>query len=595
MKTVWLLILALSASWVPLAAVPFAERIDASAEVVLSVQHLAQIPKLWAEHPITAQFEQLEWPVIFEPLWDAADGAQRTAEAPRGFGEVLQDEFGLSADDLLALFPGQASLVGYNLSAFILQPATRVDLQLMVECRATPAQLDELMQIQFKRNAAAHQKSQPGIEHELRHERFMGVDLYFDEVFDGQRTYVEDGYALVEGIFVLATTPSRLRAAVESILEGPPAPLAASAAYQRADEASGRDDVDVAVYVNLQQLLAPFNDALLRLPMLNTLGMFGVSAQSLQRALSLQSLQAWFLAVDVMDTGLLLHSGLIYTDKRGLLSLLSYLPGTLPEARYVPEQVLSSSISQFDLAAMLANLEGLLAQASPSLPPLLDLQMQILKTSSGVDLRAALIDNIGAPVVSWTLRDRVDDEWLTEQLLVLEVKDAQALSHAIETFKGRLASAEALLKVQRDGDHTLYTLQLPESRQPSPLPHATLSFVVTRTNLILCVGRVGLLHEVLARMTQGGAGFWQQPHSERWFESIAQPNPVARWYVDLEPSLTEWLRSWLLATASRPRAAQEAAERAAQIELPYQLFAELNEAPDGLFSRILIINREASE
>ena len=134
-----------------------------------------------------------------------------------GFTEVLKDEFGLSYDELFELFPGQASVALYNLSEQVLNEEDSQEIVLLAEFSGDAERLNELMQVQFIRNAEAQQALNPLVEHEMVEEYFMGETLYFDETFDGETTYVEDGYALVDGIMILAAPESRLRETVEWI------------------------------------------------------------------------------------------------------------------------------------------------------------------------------------------------------------------------------------------------------------------------------------------------------------------------------------------------------------------------------------------
>lgn len=421
----------------------------------------------------------------------------------------------------------------------------------------------------------------------------MGETLYFDETFNGVATYVEDGYALVNGIVVLAAPESRLRAAVESIKEGASAPIADSAVYQRSREQGGRGDF--GLYSNLEKLMPTLNRALIELPVVNNLAIFGVTAQSLDSALSLESLQAVYVDFDLIDSGLLSHYGLIYREKLGFLSLLSYANTALPEAHYVAEGVLSSSISTFDGSAMLENVERLLTSASPTLPPLIDMQLQIAKAKTGVDLRAALLDNFGSQTVSLSVlpEANLDNSEVSQpqQLFVIEVKDAQALTQAIEAFKDLFPGLRAMVEEQLHEGQTIYTIR--DSSQPEMKNEGTISYVLLRSSLIVNVGEVGLLHEVLSRMGERGQGLWQSAETEQLFERIERPNAVTRSFVNTELMIEPLFESLLqVAELSGLMGDISKAKIPSQLDSAYRMISELNEAPDGFFGRTLIIKSE---
>jgi hypothetical protein len=582
-------------------AEPLQRFIGDDAEFMLTVRSFSETRQQWATHPIASLLEDEALQAFFEPMLDVAAEAEEqgaSVERVEGFSEVMQAEFGLSYEDLFALFPGQASLVCYNLSELILQQATRPEMVLMFECSGNAERMNELLQIQFERNAAAQKAINPAMEHVMVEESFMGESLYFDEAFDGERTYVEDGYALVDGVFILATPERRLREAVEAIKEGAHAPITASEVYLRSREESGRGDL--GVYVNLQQLVPPLNQALLAQPMIAGLAMFGVTPQSLDKALSLQSLQALYMDLDLTDDGLLAYGGLMFTEQRGLLSLLSYAQADFPEAAYVPEEVLSSSISLFDFGALLSNLEALIRSASPMLQPMLEMQLQMLRNNTGVDLRAAVLENLGAPMVSFSMPEPTDltgaAGFEPQQVLVFEVKDAQALSQAIDACKDMAPAAKTWVEAKEYEGHTIYTVKSPGDPNQAPGASLEFSYVVTRSNLIVSIGRVGMLHEVLSRMAEDDPGFWQKSETEHLFELIARPHPVVRSFVDVEQMVEPFFRSLLQAGALSGLSTGMRAELIpADLDAPYRVLSEVNQAADGLFSRTLIIKSEKSE
>ena len=575
-------------------ALPFQEIIGEDAELFCTVRSLSETRAQWATHPIAALFEDAELLAFFDAMKSddtLEDGG--SADEPAGFTEVMEDVFGLSYDELFELFPGQASLAFYNLSGQVLGQAESEEMVLMVEFSGDAARLDTLMKIQFERNMAAHQAINPLVEHELIEESFMGETLYFDETFNGVVTYIEDGYALVDGIVVLAAPESRLRAAVESIKEGASAPIADSAVYQRSREQGGRGDF--GVYSNLEKLMPTLNRALIAHPAVNNLAIFGVTAQSLDSALSLESLQALYVDFDLIDSGLLSHYGLIYREKLGFLSLMSYANTALPEAHYVAEGALSSSISTFDCSAMLANFERLLTSASPTLPPLIDMQLQIAKAKTGVDLRAALLDNFGSQTVSLSVlpEAHLDNSEIADpqQLFVIEVKDAQALAQAIEAFKDLAPSLRAMIEEQMYEGQTIYTIR--DSGEPDIQNGNTVSYALLRSSLIVNVGELGLLHKVLTRMSEGGEGLWQSAETEELFERIERPNAVTRSFVNAEMMVEPLFESLLqMAELSGLMEDMSKAEIPSRLDSAYRMISELNEAPDGFFGRTLIIKSE---
>jgi hypothetical protein len=561
------------------------------------MRSLAESRSSWAGHPFAAVLEDPGLQAFFEPLTQAAEAFEKGAEAESAT-EVLENEFGLSWDELFELFPGQTAVAFHNLPELLLQQTERPDFVILAEYAGQPDQLKALMQVQFERNAESQKALNPLIEHSLIEASFMGETLYLDETFDGESTYIEDGYALVDGVFILATPEARLRTAVEAVKEGPDAPLAEKAAYLRSREGRGRGDLEL--YVNLEAIVPPLNAALIEKAMAGGMAMFGISAQSLDAALSLKSCQAVFFDLDLIEEGLRSHSGLLYREKAGLLTLLTYTDAPLPEARYVPESVFSASISNFHVGRMLAQLETLLTTASPMMHTLIDAQLQTIRTNIGVDLRYALLENFGGDIATFsTLPGDTRGEGAmleTEQIFVLGLKDAEALSASFEALKDMLPGMREQIETREFAGETIHTIRAGGPPQDSAAAANTVSYVITRSHFILCVGRVSGLQEVLSALELGADGFWQTARAEAWLDRIARPAAVSRSYVDLEKLMLPIFQSIVQTSRMGSGSTALTMERIPKdLSMPFDLISETNEADDGIFSRTLILKREVSQ
>jgi hypothetical protein len=245
-----------------LSAVPISSLVEDDVDVYLLLGSPAESRTQWEGHPFAAVADDPQIQAFFAPLWE-----DFSASEEESFTEVMEDEFGLSWDAFFELFPGQFVLSWYKLSELILGQAERPEVVLMVEYAGDAERLAELMQVQFERNVTKQKEHNPAIEHTMLEETFMGETLHFDEVFDGVETYIEDGYALVDGIFILASPETRLRSVVEAIKAGPGNALSDNDAYLRARERGGRGDA--SLYVNFEALLPPLNEALVQQSMAN--------------------------------------------------------------------------------------------------------------------------------------------------------------------------------------------------------------------------------------------------------------------------------------------------------------------------------------
>lgn len=586
----WILLLAAASQ---LVAAPINDLVGDDVNVYISVRSLAESRSQWAVHPFAGVIEDPQLQDFFEPFIHAE--AELEEES---FTEVLENDFGLTWDELFELFPGQIAAAWYNLPEFALGQAERPELVIMTEYAGEPDQLIELMQVQFDRNAAEHLETNPAAEHTLIEETFMGETLYFDETFDGETTYIEDGYALVDGIFILALPEERLRATVEAIKDRPEAALSENAAYLRSREEGGRGDLEV--YFNMETIMPPLNAALNQKLMQSGAAFLGLSAQSLDAMFALESWQGIFVDIDLIEQGLESHSGIIYREKAGLLNLMTYRDEPLPEARYVPKGVFSTSITNFDFGEMLSQLETLLTMASPNFRVLIDSRMQAIHTQTGVDLRSGVIENFGGELVSLSIMPEVGREGFSmfepDQVIVVGLEDAEALSGPLETLKDLVPGMREQIRTQDFAGQTIHTFKAMAPQDVAEASPRVFSYVMTRSHFILSIGQVGLLQEVLTNMESGEDGFWQQARTEDLFEQIKRPNPVSRSYVDIEKLLLPIFQAIVQGGQLMGEAGTLDLESIPKdLPVPFYLISEMNQATDGLFTRSLILPREESK
>lgn len=573
---------------------PFDSLLEEDVDVVVSMRSLAETREAWETHPFAELVADPELQAFFAPLME--DEAAEDDEE-QGFSDFVEDELGLTLDEFLDLFPGQISIVMFNLPEMMLEDVERPEMALMAEYSGDGERIREIMRKLHEHDFEVRSEDNPDFENKLIEESFIGETLYLDEIFDGEETYIENGYALVDGIFVFADPESRLRSMVEAIKDGPDSPLSENAAYLRSRDRGGRGDL--SFYLNLEAIMPPLNKAMLDQSMESGAAMLGLSARSLDAALSLESMLALFLDVDLIEDGLSSHSGIIYREKAGIMSLITYDEGPLPEARYVPGSVFSTSITTFNLGAMLAQLEKLIGAASPTAMPMLDMQMQNVKTQTGIDLRESILQNFGGGLVSLSTlpaADRDDTALLQpEQVILLELENPDALSGAIEALIDLAPGTREMIEVQEFAGERIHTIKPIQDPSMADASGENVSYVITRTHFIMNIGKIGLLQEVLTRMESGEDGFWQGDDVDALFEDIAMDNAVSRSYVDLEPMVSAMFQSFVDAMALGVGDFYLDEDLIPEdLDVPFYGVTEANEEEDGIFSRSLLKKKETA-
>lgn len=574
-------------------AAPLNVFLDDDAALHLSFSNLAET-RAAIQGPLFADLAtKPELSDFFESLQEAF-----SSEGGASFQQVMEEEFGLTVDDFFELFPGQISFTMFNLAELLLGQAERPEVVIMAEYAGDSDRLTELMQVQFERNAAQQKKANPLLEHVWVEEIFMGETLHLDETFDGETTYIEDGYALVDGIFILATPEKRLRSIVEAIKEGSASPLVNTDGYQRARELGGRGDF--SLYLNLKAMMPPLNRALIDQSMESGGAMFGLSGTSLNQALGLESWKTLFFDLDLVDAGVRAQAGLLYREKTGLLRLLTYADTPLPRADYVPPSIYSTSVSTFDLGAMFTQLERILASASPTMPMWIDMQLQNVRTQTGVDLRRAILENLGGSVVSLAAlperRSGGQAILRPEQVYLVDVRDAEGLSGAVRALVDLIPGARDMIEEQRFAGQTIQTIRGRTDPNVIEIQANDVSYVITRSQLISNAGDASLLKKVLTRMESGEPGFWQLPSTDALFDSIAMEGAVARTYLDLEQMVMPMLQALGMGVRlSGQGDFLNLSTIPADLAFPFHMATEWNEAGDAMFGRMVIIKKEGAQ
>ncbi len=577
------------------AGAPFAEYVESDADMVCQVRSLAELRKSLDGHSLSKVIDHPDIQAFLSPAW----GVWAEASEEPNFRDILQDEFGLNYDELFELIPGQACLAIYGITDVMFEGLTPAgsdlaepEVTFMFEFTGDAVRLDELMQVQFERNAKQQKEQNPLIEHEMVTEVFMGETLYFDERFDGDETVVEDGYALVDGVFVLAAPEERLRMAVEAIKEGASRPLIDDEYYQQALDMAGR--ADVSLFVRLGPLMDAFDRVISESPAMQSLAMVGMTATSLSDALSLDAIQAVFLQGHVAENSLRFDGGLMYTEKSGLLSLMTTASGDLPEAPYVPRGVTGSSISLYDMSAMLLNLEALLRVASPTMMPLWDMQVAKLKSEIGVDIRESILANFKpgmVSIVSMPEGSFVQQSGEPEQVILMNANDSETLEQAFEAIKDLAPPMKSMIQVRDYEGYQIHTLANSTAQSDNGEVSAV-SYTITRDQLIFSVGRIGLLQTVLSRLGDGDdGGLWESDEVQSLFEGIERPGAISRSYLDLSQYAAVLFRELAVSDAFQELGLEFDLERIPDgLGAEVRVVSEINESPEGMFFRSAVVH-----
>lgn len=579
-----------------LQAKPFDRIIDAGSDVTLMVENVTELHEALESHPFRDFLEAEGSAHLFEIFLSGADEDEASS-----FLKVAEERFGLDAEELLALFPGQISLSLDSIIEMFEGELERPDVLIMAEFSGDASRMNELMQIQFEHNAAEQKKANPLVEHQMIERSFLGETLYLDETFDGEQTYIEDGYALVDGIFILASPVARLESTVEAIKSGNEAALARDSHYLRSQEMSA--DASIQVYCNLRSLLAPLEAILANVQNAGGLAYLGVSPDRIWTALGLEYWDALWLSVELIDDGARVSSGLQYTEKQGLLQLMAYTSEALPEAPYVPESAMMSSLSCFSISEMFVAFERFVNQLSPNLGQMLNLQLLNLQSRTGVDFRSGFLNNFGTSIVSYMVSPVPQSNELSvpqaSTIYVFDVPNTQLMGQVIDGLLSMSPPLKSMMTEEAFAGETIHSYRIPNNPNMAELQTA-FSYVLTRSQWIVCSGPVAELRSLLSRRSEPETGgFWQRDDIVEAMDRLNVAEPVGQLAYDLSVAGDYLIQSLLYFRQHlpQPKNGMPAVHQVELFEAPFLLVSQTDEADDGIFSHSLILHKayEAAE
>ncbi|MDR1498468.1 MAG: hypothetical protein LBS59_08745 [Puniceicoccales bacterium] len=256
------------------------------------------------------------------------------------------------------------------------------------------------------------------------------------------------GWALVGKTFVFAIPGSALRDTVDAVQNGRKENLADSAFWKRGGDITD-GTAEFAYGINGSLLAAELRAAIVA-EKKKSAGNDIVEIVGAYDKLALDAVQSLWVSVRLTPDEIRSKAVLSYSEKRGLLTLL--LPKTAKPLfpTFIPDLntgICFSSVS-YDGLQTWKNFEVLLAQALPTVKPMMDFQLSELKTKEGVDLREGLLENIGdrftvfsgvPPPKAKPLRSAQDVHLsFNNYLFVWEVRDEVKLASLVTTLLGKI-------------------------------------------------------------------------------------------------------------------------------------------------------------
>ena len=608
-------ILSFSALQPVLAAEPLAAILPDHSKVFFNVSNLSQLRDS-KDHPMVKALTTGELGKALQPVMDKLFG-----EVEGKTAALLKEETGLTMEEILAKFPGEAA-GSISVSLQKLERVENFDLpdfgaSLVLDYTGDEALMKKLLaagdKLQRSREAENEEgkegkKEEEGAEKE-EDEKPAKPAAVWPEDYDENITEIDGvkvhewtvsnldqtrgeslSWSIAKGKAAFTLGKSDLKEIITRLVKSSTEGSLGTTSAWKTMPASIQDS-DLLGGVNLETLMGDIQEGL-RLKMekgeLNTGG------------LPINPLQAWtgagldqfrmaFLDVNVEGGDAVLHLGLTYAEKPALMKIYAAKGPGVPPA-FVPADVQEVSWGTLDWGGFYDNIKELAVSISPMAAGGIEMGTTELKKKIGVDLRQDILGQMGDGLWSVSHTEPVeadatdkkkesdkksgdeDGETETEssplsaytkgqsQVIGIDLRDSKAFGISLKSIFNTLAPGAGLFDDRKFMDTTIHQIKgLPAEMQVAWLIH--------NETLMLSIGKPDLLEKVLAGMAKPPANpLVNEPHVKAAFALLPEGG-VSSGYADAGKMID------VVLGAIKPLIAEQAEGDAAEIieNLPDQL------------------------
>ena len=433
----------------------------------------------------------------------------------KAWTDRFEKELGLSAEELLEHFPGEALIALTDIEFDeSLDEVVQVGLLAVIEYAGEIETIKTFMNRTLTRTDEAKDSHQAVVVED----DFLGVRIFLkEEVANDERVY-RDGWAFHDGLLIKAASADLLRATIARLVDGGGEDsLSVQQSFQDARERSGK--ANLFFFVDLSPLVEVLDRLVDQQTARAPPNMLGITPKSVFEALAFDVLEGFYLSLEVMANETSLDSGFFYREKRGLVSLFAYTNGRLPRPGYVPDDSLTVSTMRFDLEEFWNALEEIMDDISPLLTSVYGGYRQQLIANLGVDVHKLVIANVDEEIVSYSgfgadqsgSRDPTLEE--LSQVWVLRPKDVQGFEMAIRVLMGVIGLDEDSWEQREFLGSTIFTrafgLAVQSSGAGAGGQSNMFSYAFTEEHLLVGMGSPRLLESALGRIDRSGDSLWE--------------------------------------------------------------------------------------
>ncbi len=479
-----------------LAAPPLVNLIDENSPLVVSVQDTPQFIKNGSESPWAKLWNDEQVRKFIAPL--------REKMKVDRWDEECKAETGHSLTELLAMAKGQLLLALTSADVFELgenPEPSKVPLLLAVELGENTDRIAKIIAESDEKNHA-----------EKHLEDYAGVPVHVYQVKAENGGGDVFAWAMVDGIWFLSPSKTEVQHALDHLKKGrAAAPFGESERFLKSRKQA--PDADLTVMLNIQALYPAARQAIDKRAQEKGTQPMGLTPGILMEALGIDALRELYLSLTFSPDGTVFDGGLTCSEQRGLLKMLAFNDGPVPQPAFVSEKWINVSAARFSIPSMYASLKEILNTLNPMLGSMLQGQIRQFNQQLGIDIERDLISSLGDQMLAAkALKPGANPEAPPpmdeiEQLIVISLENAPAFTKAVEALKRTAGPQAEKMFIKREylgqGIHTL-DLQNPK---PGQKPF---SYAITPSYLLVAIGSPGILETAIQGLDGKQPSLWRK-------------------------------------------------------------------------------------
>lgn len=486
------------------------ELLPAGTELVLLAGDMPRLLEQWSVNPLARLWND-------ERMRTALRTTRRHIQVDYWDG-LLEMGFGYTLEEFLAGLPGQVALAFPELeSAFGEYPSFG-----LVAHVGDAQQVSELMSFLLEFTAS---RAPEGVEYQGLDEGFFGEVLHLQQVVRGREVREGLGWAVVDGVAVVAQPKAYLQELVVSLKQGGAVePWSETDAYERIRYWTPESDLLVYLkgdklpylvrsYLGLgeTEIQPEDEEANAQLVAMETF------STQLSNTLLADNIDGLYVAGSLKDDVTVVELNVLYRQDTGLIRLLAYEPGPIPLPAFVPEDAGDVTVSMLNLPTLWTALRDSAGRidALDGTNGEVQALLQAMSEEAGFDVEKALLSSVGSQLVALDLprlQERPDMDSAPEEtdtVYALKVTDRQSVEMALDAFLAQTGWS-ALLERQDYLETSLYTTR-PTALGDGATDNGPLPAYAVTDEYILYAGSDQALRRVLSRLVRPGAtpSLWQ--------------------------------------------------------------------------------------